>query len=176
MLWPRVCSGTQLLGSGLISSTISDDNKANSYKLFGGYQYDENFAVEFGYFDLGEFGYTATTVPTGTLTGKIKLKGVNLDLVGMLPLADKFSVFGRLGVQYAQAKDTFASTGAVNVPTNATPGKNSANYKAGIGVQYDLTESLSLRAEGERYRINDAVGNKGNINVFSLGLVYRFDE
>jgi OOP family OmpA-OmpF porin len=33
-----------------------------------------------------------------------------------------------------------------------------------------------MRAEAERYRINDAVGNKGDINMYSFGLVYRFDN
>ena len=31
-----------------------------------------------------------------------------------------------------------------------------------------------MRAEFERYRINDAVGNKGDIDMASVGLVYRF--
>lgn len=166
----------QLVSNGLTTSSISDNDSDPAYKLFGGYQYNKHLAVEFGYFDLGQFSYTATTVPAGTLDGKIKLKGVNFDLVGMMPLKNKFSIFGRLGVNYAQAKDNFASTGAVNVPTNANPGKSGANYKAGVGVQYDLTEALGLRAEGERYRISDGVGNKGDIKMISLGLIYRFGE
>ena len=156
--------------------SISDDNKGNAFKLFGGYQFNKNFAVEGGYFNLGEFGYTATTVPAGTLNGKIKLQGLNLDAVGMLPLADKFSVFGRLGLQYAQAKDNFSSTGVVINPTNPNPSKNALNYKAGVGAQYDFTQSLGMRAEAERYRINDAIGNTGDINMYSLGLVYRFNH
>lgn len=31
-----------------------------------------------------------------------------------------------------------------------------------------------MRAEAERYRIDDAVGNKGDIDLYSVGLVYRF--
>jgi OOP family OmpA-OmpF porin len=31
-----------------------------------------------------------------------------------------------------------------------------------------------MRLEAERYRINDAVGNKGDVDLFSVGLVYRF--
>jgi OOP family OmpA-OmpF porin len=31
-----------------------------------------------------------------------------------------------------------------------------------------------MRAEAERYRINDAVGSKGDIDLLSVGLVYRF--
>jgi OOP family OmpA-OmpF porin len=167
---------SQLLGAGLATSSITNDDKHLAYKLFGGYQLNKNFALEAGYFDLGQFGYTATTVPAGTLKGNIKLKGVSLDVLGMLPLAPQFSAFGRLGVNYAKASDTFASTGMVGVPTNANPGKSAFNYKAGLGVQYDFTKAFGVRAEAERYRINDAVGNKGDVNMFSLGLVYRFDE
>jgi len=33
---------------------------------------------------LGRFGFTATTIPAGTRSGNIKLKGLNLDVVGIL--------------------------------------------------------------------------------------------
>lgn len=167
---------SKLLGSGLASVSIADDNRHTSYKLFGGYQLNRNLALEAGYFNLGQFGYTATTVPAGTLTGKIKLKGLNFDVVGSMPVSEKFSVLGRVGLNYAQAKDDFTSTGAVPAPTTPSPGKSALNYKAGMGLQYNLGKSLGLRAEAERYRIDDAVGNKGDINMFSLGLVYRFGE
>jgi OmpA-OmpF porin, OOP family len=162
-----------LLGAGLTTTSIIDDNRDTGYKLYGGYQFNKNFAVEGGYFDLGKFGYTATTVPAGTLTGNIKLKGLNLDLVGILPITEKFSAFGRAGVNYAEARDSFVGTGAVQV-TNPNPSKRDTNYKVGLGLQYAFTDSLAMRAEVERYRINDAVGNKGDINMVSVGLVYRF--
>lgn len=167
----RINSG--LLGGGFTSSTIVDDDRSTGYKIFGGYQLNKNFAVEGGYFDLGKFGYTATTQPAGTLNGNIKLRGLNLDLVGILPLTDKFSAFGRAGLAYAQARDSFSGGGAVRV-SNPNPSKNDTNYKVGLGLQYAFTESLALRAEAERYRVNDAVGNKGHVDLVSVGLVYRF--
>lgn len=167
---------SSLSGLGLTATSIADDNKHLAYKLFGGYQLNKNFALEAGYFDLGQFGYTQTTSPAGTRTGKIKLKGLNLDLLGILPLNDQYSLFGRVGMNYAQAKDEFASTGAAPAPAAASPSKNSLNYKLGVGVQYDFTKAFGLRAEAERFRINDAIGNTGDVNFLSLGLVYRFDE
>lgn len=167
----RINSG--LLSGGFTSSTIVDDDRSTGYKIFGGYQLNKNFAVEGGYFDLGKFGYSATTVPAGTLNGTMKVRGLNLDLVGTLPLTEKFSVFGRVGVNYAQTRDHFSGTGAVNV-TNPNPRKNDTNYKAGLGLQYAFTDSLAMRLEAERYRINDAVGNKGDVDLYSVGLVYRF--
>lgn len=163
----------RLLGSGFTGVSIVDDEKDAGYKLYGGYRINRNFALEGGYFDLGKFGFTATTVPAGTLTGSIKLRGINLDAVGILPITDKFSVLGRIGVNYAQARDNFSGTGAVSV-LDPNPRKNDTNYKYGLGIQYALTESFGLRAEAERYRIDDAVGNKGDVDLFSLGLVYWF--
>ncbi len=164
---------SSLLGSGFGTSSITDDNRDSGYKLFGGYRINRNFALEGGYFDLGKFGFTATTVPAGTLNGTIQLKGLNLDAVGILPITEKFSAFGRVGVNYAQARDSFSGTGAVTV-LNPNPSKREANVKFGAGLQYDFTESLGMRLEAERYRINDAVGNKGDADLVSLGLVYRF--
>lgn len=168
---PRITA--QLLGAGFTTTSLTNNNRDTGYKLFGGYRINKNFALEGGYFNLGRFGYVATTTPAGTLSGNIKLQGLNLDGVGTLPLSEKFSVFGRLGLNYAQARDSFAGTGAIIV-NNPNPSKNQVNYKFGAGLQYDLTEALAMRLEAERYRINDAVGNKGDIDLYSLGLIYRF--
>jgi OOP family OmpA-OmpF porin len=167
----RISNG--LSTGGFTANSIVNDDRSTGFKIFGGYQLNKNFAIEGGYFDLGKFGYTATTVPAGTLSGNIKLKGLNLDLVGILPITDKFSAFGRAGLNYAQAKDSFNGTGAVLV-TNPSPSKNDTNYKFGLGLQYAFTDALAMRAEAERYRINDAVGNKGHIDLVSVGLIYRF--
>lgn len=167
----RIISGLQ--GGGYGTSSIIDDDRDRGYKIFGGYQINKNFALEGGYFDLGKFGFTATTVPAGTLSGNIRIKGLNLDVVGTLPITEKFSAFGRIGANYAEAKDSFTGTGAVSV-LNPNPSKRDTNLKVGLGLQYAFTESLALRAEVERYRINDAVGNKGDVDLVSVGLVYRF--
>lgn len=167
----RITSG--LLGSGLVTGPINDNQRDLGFKLFGGYQYNQYFSVEAGYFDLGRFGFSTTTTPAGTLNGDIRLKGLNLDAVGTLPITEKFSAIGRIGVAYARAKDHFAGTGAVNV-LDPNPSSRDTNLKVGLGVQYAFTDALSVRAEIERYRINDAVGHKGDVDLASVGLVYRF--
>lgn len=165
-----------LTAAGRTMTSFSDAERDTAFKLFGGYQFNKNFAVEGGYFDLGKLSYTATTTPAGTLHGNIQLNGLNVDAVGMLPINEKFSAFARLGLNYAQAKDNFSSSGVVATPTDPNPSKNAANYKFGLGVQYNITESLAMRAEAERYRIDDAVGSKGDVDMYSLGLVYRFGK
>ena len=141
--------------------------------MFLGYQMNPNFALEGGYFNLGQFNFRATTAPAGSLSGQIKLQGLNLDLVGKMPLNERWSVLARVGAQSAQARDRFSGTGAVHV-LNATPSQRATHVKAGLGLQYEMSKSLLVRVEGERYRINDAVGNLGGVNVFSLSLVMPF--
>lgn len=164
---------SSLLSNGFSAVSIDDDRRSTGYKIFGGYQFHQNLALEGGYFDLGKFGFTANTVPAGSLQGQIKLRGLNLDLVGTLPITDRFSALARVGANYARASDSFSGTGAVTV-NDRTPRKRDTNLKLGLGVQYAFSDSLAMRAEIERYRVNDAVGNKGDVDMVSVGLVYRF--
>lgn len=164
---------SSLLGGGLTATGIDEDNKSTGYKLYGGYQFGPHFSMEGGYFDLGRFGFNATTTPAGTLQGDIRLKGLNLDLVGRLPFTERFSAIGRAGLTYVDTADRFNGTGAVTV-ADASPGKREGGYKVGLGLQYELSRALALRLEAERYRINDAVGNRGDIDLVTVGLLFRF--
>lgn len=162
-----------LLGAGLTADSLTEDRRATGYKAFLGFPINPYWAVETGYFDLGRFGFTANTTPSGSLNGTARIKGLNLDLVGTLPITDRWSLLGRVGAAYAQTRDNFSGTGAVSV-TNPSPSKRETNYKYGFGTQYAFTPALTLRLEAERYRVNDAVGNRGDVDLISLGLVYRF--
>lgn len=162
-----------LLAGGLTTTSLKDDDREFGYKAFGGYRFMRNFALEGGYFDLGNFGFNAETIPAGTLDGDLEIRGFNLDLVGFLPVTEQFSAFARVGANYGKTNGAFTETGLINVPDPETRDRDT-NLKFGFGLQYDFTESFSLRAEAERYRINDTVGNNGDIDLFSLGLTYRF--
>jgi OOP family OmpA-OmpF porin len=167
----RITAG--LLSQGLATSAMSNDEQDVAWKAFGGYQLNRYLGIEAGYFNLGEFGFTSTTVPAGTLDGRIKLHGINLDLVGTLPITERFSVLGRVGAQYASARDSFNGSGGVVVLTPSAS-KSETNVKFGAGLQYAFTPNLMLRGEAERYRVNDAVGNHGDVNMVSVGLVFAF--
>ena len=162
-----------LTGKGFTVNSSRTDNSSSGGKIFGGYQLTPNFAVEGGYFDLGRYSYGSTTIPAGAFNGNSKVSGLNLDLVGMAPVSDRFSVFGRIGAAYAQNRGSFTSTGLVPL-NNANSRRNDTNLKVGLGVQYAITEALAVRAEVERYRISDPIRNRSNIDMASVGLVYYF--
>jgi OmpA-OmpF porin, OOP family len=167
----RIADG--LLDDSLTTTSIGNDDRHFGFKAFGGYEFNRYFALEAGYFNLGRFGFTADTLPAGSLRGEIKLQGANFDAVGSVPIGEKFSLFARAGLNYADSKDSFSGTGAVAV-INPSPRKWAANYKFGFGAEYDFNRFVGMRLEGERYRVDDAVGNKGDIDLYSAGLVFKF--
>jgi OOP family OmpA-OmpF porin len=167
----RVVDG--LLDAGIDTTALKDDNRHFGFKAFGGYQFNRYFALEAGYFDLGKFGYTANTVPLAGITGLSKIKGGDFDAVGMLPLTERFSVFARVGYDYVYAQDRFVGYGAVvaQVPDRS---EHSSNYKFGAGLQFAVNKYVGLRAEAERYRVKDGIGNRGDIDLLTAGIVIRF--
>lgn len=163
-----------LSANGAAVTSFTADERDLGFKLFGGKQLNKYFAVEGGYFDLGKFDFAATTSGNGVLRGETQLRGVNLDLVGQLPLNQRLSLLGRAGVEYAKASTHFSGN-RLNAMTNPNPpsgGRRGA--KLGLGLEYKLSEALALRGEVERYRVNDAVGNRGDVDLASVSLVYKF--
>jgi OOP family OmpA-OmpF porin len=164
-----------LASEGLATTAIEDRDRSTGYKLFGGYQWNRNFGLEAGWFDVGRMGFTATTTPAGTLVGDVRFNGLDLDLVGTLPISDRFSLLGRIGGAYVRTRGAFSSTGAVVMPFsgNSTSARRfGAEY--GVGLAWRLTDAWDLRAEGERIRVNDSVGNRGHVDLLSLAVVYHF--
>jgi OOP family OmpA-OmpF porin len=154
--------------------SIATDRRDAGYKLFLGYQMNRYVGFELGYFNLGKYGFANTTTPNGRLTGEIRAQGANLDVVGTLPVTEKFAVLGRVGTVYARTRAEFQGTGAVTV-TNPHPSRREANMKLGVGMQYAFNDSFMMRAEGEDYRVNDGVGSgKGHIRMYSVSFVFPF--
>jgi len=164
---------TQLQNAGFVVNNVSRDRRDQSYKLFAGYQVLPYLAVEGGYFDLGEFNFQADTVPMSLYRGETSIKGINLALVGTLPLTDQLSALARLGLTYNDSDTRFSSNGLVGV-NGFSSSIHYTSHQFGIGLMYQLNEALALRLEAERYRIDDLVGNNGDIDVITLGVLYRY--
>lgn len=126
----------------------SADTHGTAFKLHGGYQFNDNFAIELGGARLGKFGTDGRASATF------------LDAVGTLPLSQSFSALGRVGVARTQVK----AGGAKDTAT--TP-------KLGLGVQYNLNKKTNIRTEWERYRVPTFAG-KSNADMWSVGFNYGF--
>jgi len=164
------------LTSGLLPNAVfqdgTTDEKDTSYKLFGGYQFNRNIALEGGFFDLGKNSFSSNIVG-GTLAGESKVRGLNLDLVGTLPITERFSALARVGVQHAWTKSTASGTreGAGVAPSSK---HNGSGAKVGFGLQYEMSPAVWIRGEVERYRIKNAVSQRTNVDVATVSLVFPF--
>lgn len=123
------------------------------YKLFGGHQFNTNFALEGGYVDFGthkgsgadEHGFT-NPVPDSW-----KFSAYTIAAVGILPLGGDFSVFGKAGVALAKMGE-YDSDGTTAINRNQS-------LLLGVGVKYGISKVLFLRAEYESFgKVGDPSG------------------
>jgi len=163
-----------LSNQGLTSSS-SIDKSDTSLRLFGGYQFNRNFALEGGYVNLGKFNYSSTvSAPAAdTVNGHLSVHGADLAAVGMLPLGEQFGLFGKAGAFYAQTKLGESSGGAVAVGDQS---HNGTSPLLGAGLNYDITKKVAVRAEVDRYfRVGDSGSTgRGDIDQYTVGVAYRF--
>lgn len=164
-----------VLDTGFTVQSMREDDSDTGFKVFGGYQFNEHLALESGYFDLGQFDASATTLPLGTLNNTTEFQGINLDLVASTGFTERLSGFARVGVTFAETVNTFSDSGAVNVGSGSSDERNT-NPKVGLGLQYAIHDNLAMRIEAERYRLNNGISGKDDVDLFSVGLVYRFGK
>lgn len=162
-----------LAARGFATTNIAHDERHVGYKAFVGYQFNRYLAGELGFFDLGKFGYTASTTPTGSLSSSFRVQGGNLGVVGTLPMTDNFALLARVGGQYARSRGSLSGSGAV-VVADGRPSDRKTNVKLGLGLQYAFSPSVLMRAEVERFRVSDAVGNHPRVAMYSVSLVFPF--
>lgn len=162
------------LPAGFSFTSFSSDETDTGYKLFGGYGINRNFALEFGYTRLGKFSFNGTTTPAATASGTVKNNGWNIDLVGILPLQNNFSLLARVGAYYNETKASAEASGGLA----ARPGdkERETSLKLGLGVQYDFTPAIGVRAEWEHFHKvgKESTTGEGNINLYSVGGIFRF--
>jgi len=140
----------------LNAGSQSSDRNSNSLNLYGGYQIDKHFAVELGYADLGK-------AKIGDASAKTK--ALNADLLASTALTQDLSLYGRLG---AARYDRDFSTGGSD---------HTVGFKLGAGLEYKLSDQLSLRGEVTRYNnlpTADGQGFGRTANNVSAGVKYKF--
>lgn len=181
----RLDEGVQAAGrftaQGFASAQTGIDKRDTAFRVFGGYQFLPNVAVEAGVVDLGQFGIHSTTSGgAGSLNNDLKVSAVDLSIVGSLR-RNSWSLFGRVGAASSEVKSSVSAGGAV-----ALSSSNSASYKKfstkvtyGLGAEYWIAPKTSIRGEWSRYekiKMIDAIGaERGvSINVYTLGAVYHF--
>ncbi|MEX2333261.1 MAG: OmpA family protein [Pseudohongiella sp.] len=143
-------------------------------KLLFGFDINPTFAVEFSYFDLGQYEFNTTLAPAQNMRGRASIEGIGVDLVTKMPITDNLTALLRAGMTHTTVAQSFRQF-PLTPPTgfdNQTPRDN--KLKAGLGLEYAFSDALSARAELEAYQLptNQMIDNKATLAT--VGLVYRF--
>ncbi len=115
-----------------------------SGRVAAGYQFNQYIAVEGGYTMTGQ-----------DFLSSVQQNALDLEVKGILPLADKFNVFGKLGGAYVDQRH------------NA----DGVEPLYGLGVGYDISPQMSTDVSWTRVVGNDSIKDS---NLFAVGVAYHF--
>jgi OOP family OmpA-OmpF porin len=159
---------------------VTSDDKDAAWKIFVGYRFGRYFGLEAAFLKLGEWSQHTTfiavnniPVPPAQLTITMKAKeAYSIAAVGILPLSNDFSLFGKLG----RYQSTIAFRGQLEGSTFVSQGETHDNdWMFGAGATYELSKRTALRVEWERFdHVGDNVTGEGPLNLLSMGLAWRF--
>ena len=143
-------------GAGIGQSTakinggFKDDDIG--FKIFGGYGFNQNLAVEIEYLDGG------TAKDEGF---DLETTGFGVSALGSLPLSDAFSLFARLGYGSweAKLKDDFGNS--------AKDDDEELFY--GLGAGFNVTPQFQVRLEWEGVDVSG-----GSFNTIGVNGVFKF--
>jgi predicted porin len=132
------------------------DDHGNVFKLYGGYQFSENFGAEAGFLRLGNIE---------TSTQSAKERAFYTAGTARWQLSDRFSVNGLLGVAYRQVSGD-KTVGDSNLNRDNTA------VIVGFGAQYRLTPRIELTVNADH--LAEVTEESSSNDLLTAGLVYRF--
>ena len=148
----------------------NNGNAENGFRLKLGYQYSRFFAVEGQFVDFGRTSGDLFASP-GNLTSAFRSTGMGVDTIAMLPWRS-FSFYGRLGAYRGESRNAFAQYSTSLLGDSVSRG---TRWRYGLGMRYDFTKSLGIKAEVERYSpLGTPLEAQAETDLISVGLSWRF--
>jgi opacity protein-like surface antigen len=139
LAWNRFASATP----------VAEDSPQRAL-FFGGYRWKSDVAVEAALNTTETYALRpggAGPIGGVGLRPPIRRDVWNADVYTSWEFIRSFSLYGRLGYAQTEARPLF--TGASLVPGDARRQRDGVNY--GVGLRYDMTQSLGLRVEYSRF-------------------------
>lgn len=146
------------------------DNKDTAYKFYGGYsvpgaaQSNISAAIEFGYIDFGEVAITGNDSFFGPSRMSFSSSGFNIAGIANIRATDQFILFGKLGL--LRWDNDFSNVDQIESFSESESG---TDIMFGIGVAFEVSDQASIRAEWERFEIEDE-----DVVLLSAGIAVRF--
>jgi OOP family OmpA-OmpF porin len=150
-----------------LTASESASSTDMAWKLQLGYRFNRYLAVEGGFHEFGKVSYDDSS--SGGFHSDFNAFAVNADAVGIWPLNDAFSLFGKVGLATSSSKLNGSGPG---FRYSASYTNTGISY--GVGANWDINSQWAARVE---YQIFNKVGggdNTTDINVWTVGVAYKF--
>ena len=149
------------------------NNLALAYRLSFGYQFDQYWAMEFGY---RHFGHTDISVATNNYLATASSKSSAFDLTakGILPVTDKLNLYAKLGLAYLRPN---AQGGLIaNSPYSGTMNSYAKTLEPtfGLGISYALKPNVPVEFSWNRIQKAGGSNHAPSSDFYSLGVSYYF--
>lgn len=147
---------------------VRDDDATYSktdtmFDIGAGYGFNENFAVEFAYRDLGKLSESDEFA-----SASLELTSLQVSGLGKLPVNDALYFYGRMGLAQLSADYSLKINSSPQI--NDSGSRKKTKVLVGLGLGYDVTSAVSLRAEYIRHTKWEDV----TFSSLSLGATYSF--
>ncbi len=146
------CAQQSFVGvsAGQSDTNVGGDSRKTAAKLFAGYDFTRNWAIEGGYADLGkpQWPQGESRETAWYLAGK-----------GTMPINNQFDLFAKLGASWNK------------VALNDT---RKSDLYAGVGGEYLFSKQVGLRLEYEDFgKFGDDNVGRHRASAWTLGLDFK---
>lgn len=164
--------GASYLNSNLTVDEFGFDGDSDGWKIFGGYTFNKYFGLEVAYNDFGSFDETITgyddfgsPISAGL---DLEVEALDLSLRGIIPLGERFELFGTLGYSHVDLKATATFSDEFGVYSGSAS-DDSWELMYGVGLSFKIGDKFGLRADYAEWDVD-------SLDAISLGAYYRFGQ
>ncbi len=143
-------------GNGLFACDDSD----RAVHLYGGSMFSDYFGVELGYLNFGDMTRGGA---------ETKAQGLNLSLVGRVPVAERLGLYGKIGTTYGRTETSSAAGSGVTAGD-----EHGFGLSYGLGASYDFTPRVSGVVGWDSHDLRFAGSGRDTIRTTTLGLQFRY--
>jgi OmpA-OmpF porin, OOP family len=151
--------GTTKVGDDAFDGTGIDDSDTG-FKVFGGYDFNQNFGVEVSYVDFGE-----ASISDAGDSLSVGVSALTASAVGKLPVSEMFTLFGKLGFASYDVDVNFNIAGF----GSGSGSDSDSDLIYGVGGALRFGGNFEARLEYEAINVDS-----GDVNMISVGGLFRF--
>ncbi len=167
------------VGLDITDVTATIDDSDTGFGAGGGFQFNDHFALEFAYVDLGtRANRFSATVSDGVNTADAEVElassadGPVFSALGILPIGERFSVFGRVGLSLMSADGTARVTiGGITDRDSQSSQKSDPVF--GVGAEYSIGKHFAVRLTWDRYMDVGTEDVTGDVDADFIALGLR---